>query len=263
MVTIDQPKGSDPVVFKTPTLGNPVRLGELYDQRSGQFLGVQLYSEDSIQVAETDVKNTELTLSLSTTLEDKASLLDIYAKLTLEIMSGAVSVSGSAAYIKDTKSNTNEQAFALALKMRLNEKRILFAEDAMGRNVLRVTSEDYIANGSATHFVSAIVYGGNAVVNLVARQSELSTEEKIEGQLEAKFNKLKGAISLEGEVKVEIKDTFKSMDDKFDVIVCVVLAQFNIVTYPCVLDTWRYRVGSSPDQPKGRPGDHPQCRFTC
>ena len=250
------PEGTDPVVFKTPTLGHAVRLGELYDQRSGQFLGVQLYAEDSIQVAETDIKHTQLSLSLSTTLEDKASLLDIYAKLSLEIMSGAISVTGSASYIKDTKSNTNEQAFALALKMRLNEKRVLFAEDALGRNVLRVASEDYIATGSATHFVSGITYGGNFIVNLVARQSQLEEDEKIEGQLQVKLNYMKGAISLEGEAKAKITDEFKSMDDKFDLVVCVVLAWLNVVAYPCGLDAWRCRVGSGPDQPEGRPGDH-------
>ena len=259
--TPNPPQGTDPVVLKIPTLGHAVRLGELYDQRSGQFLGVQLYAEDSIQVAETDIKHTELSLSLSTTLEDKADLLDIYAKLSLEILAGLISVTGSASYIKDTKSNTNEQAYALALKMRLYEKRILFAENALGRNVLRVASEDYIANGSATHFVSGIEYGGNFIVNLVARQSKLEKNELIEGELQAKFIGLVGVFSLKGGARVKTADEFKSMDDKFDLVVCVVLTWLNVVTYPCVLDAWRCRVGSGPGQREGRPGDHSRRRF--
>ncbi|KAF8120260.1 hypothetical protein EV363DRAFT_146977 [Boletus edulis] len=216
---MSNPKGTEPTILKIPTLGHAVCLGELYDQRTGNFLGVQLYPEGNIQEKETDIRHTELSLSLATSMEDKASLIDVNAKLSLEIACGLVKVSGSASYLNDSKSNTNEQAFALALKMRLNEKRILFAEEELGRNVLEVAQEDYIATGKATHFVSAIVYGGNFIVNLVAKKSKLSKEEKVEGKLKAEFSHLKGAIKLEGEVDAKIKAEFESMNDHFNLIV--------------------------------------------
>ena len=214
------PTGIPPVVFDTPTLGRAVRLGELYDQHSGKFLGVQLYPQSKVQEVVTDIRNTDLSVSLSTTHEEKASLLDINANLSLDVLSGLVKVSGSASYLRDEKSNTHEYAYALALKVRLSEKRILFAEDELGHNVLSVAQEDYITTNLATHFVSAIVYGGNFIVNLVAKQSEMSKEEKIEGKLQASFDKLKGAISLEGSVEAKIKGGFKDMNDKFDLVVC-------------------------------------------
>ena len=119
--------GTRPVVFRRLTLGHAVRLGELYNQRTGQFSGVQLYSEpqDKNEVVETQIKHTDLSIRPSTTLNEKASLLDINPKLSLEILSGLVDVSGSSSYIKDTTSNAHEQAFALALKIRLKERRML------------------------------------------------------------------------------------------------------------------------------------------
>lgn len=213
--------GVAPTVLDIPILGRAVCLGELYDQRSGKFLGVQLYPHDKVQETVTDIRNTDLSVSLSTSHEEKASLLDINAQLSLEVLGGLVKVSGSASYLNDEKSNTHEYAYALALKMRLNEKRILFAEDEMGRKVLDVVKGDYISTNLATHFVSAIVYGGNYIVNLVAKQSELSKEEKVEGKLQAQFDQLKGAISLEGSVEAKIKGEFSNMNDKFDLTVCV------------------------------------------
>jgi len=215
------PVGVPPVVFDTPTLGRPVCLGELYDQRSNKFLGVQLYPQENIQEVVTDVSHTSLVLSLSSSHEQKSSLLDIKAELSLDILSGLVKVAGSASYISDVKSNSHEYAYALALKMRLNERRLLFAEDSLGRDVLALAEEDYIGKSLATHFVSSITYGGNYIVNMVANTSEFSKEEKIEGKLRMEFNKLKGAVSLEGSVEATIKGEFSAMNDKFDLVVCV------------------------------------------
>ena len=212
-----------PVVFNTPTLGRAACLGELYDLRSGKFLGVQLYPQDKVKEVETNIRHTELTVSLSTTLQQKATVIDINAQLSLDVLGGLVEVSGSASYLNDEKSNTNEYAYALALKMRLKEKRILFAEPELGRKVLDIVEKDYINTKLATHFVSSITYGSNYIVNLVARQTEITKEERIEGKLQASLDKLKGAICLEGSVDAKMKEEFKDMDVKFDLVVCASL----------------------------------------
>lgn len=221
----DAPKlsadGKKPTVLQIPSLGYPVKLGELYNQRTGQFLGVQLYPEEDLNIAETDIKNTNLTLSLSTTLEDKASLLEIDASISLKILFGIINIKGSASYVKDVRSNTREQAYALALRMRLNERRILFAEETMGRNVLDLVARDYILTESATHFVSSIVYGGNLIINLVARQYMFSADEKLSGSLGWAVDAIKGAVRLSGS-SVDTGDRLKGMNDKFDLIVRVV-----------------------------------------
>ncbi|KAF9224222.1 hypothetical protein BS17DRAFT_780673, partial [Gyrodon lividus] len=167
------------------------------------------------------------------------TVLDIKANLSLEILGGLVEVRGSASYLNDTKSNTHERAWAMALKMQLHERRILFAEDDLGRNVLEVAIEDYISPNLATHFVSSIVYGGNLIVNLVARSSKLSRDERIEGNLEAELNSLKGMVDLNGRVGMEVKDKFTGMNDKFDVVMHGDVALGKVPINPLdVLDTF-------------------------
>ena len=216
--------GVSPVIFDMPTLGHNVYLGELYDQRSGKFLGVQLYPQKEIQETVTAIDRTELSLALYTTREQKASLLGVDAHLSLQVLSGLVKVSGSARYLNDEKSNTHEYAYALALKRQLCEKRLLFAEEELSYKALRLAHTDYVATNLATHLVSSIVYGGNYIVNLVARQSEFSKEENVVGRLQAQLDTLKGAINLEGSVDTEIRQEFDSMNDKFDLVVCACIS---------------------------------------
>ncbi|KAI5983107.1 hypothetical protein EDD15DRAFT_1917461 [Pisolithus albus] len=212
-----------PTVFQRPTLGCAVRLGELFDERTSGFLGVQLYAERAIKFAVTNIKQTDLTLSLSNSLEKKANLLDIQANLSLGILSDLVKVEGSASYLNDAKSNSQARSWILALKVRTEERRLLFAEDALSINVLDMVKEDYIAENRATHFVSSIVYGGNLIINMTERATEVTNEESIEGKLGLELEKLKGAVSLKGKAEAKIKDQFKGMDSKFDLVVSVIL----------------------------------------
>lgn len=81
-------------------------------------VGVQLYEEKSTEVAVTNVKHTDLTQALSNSLEKKASLLDIQASLSLEVLGGLVKAEGSASYLNDAKCNSQAQSWTLVLKVR-------------------------------------------------------------------------------------------------------------------------------------------------
>ncbi|KAI5981477.1 hypothetical protein EDD15DRAFT_367839 [Pisolithus albus] len=166
--------------------------------------------------AVTNIKQTDLTLSLSNSLEKKANLLDIQANLSLEILSDLVKVEGSASYLK---SNSQAWSWILVLKVLTEERRLLFAEDALSINVLDMVKKDYIAENRATHFVSSIVYGGNLIINMTERATEVTNEESIEGKLGLELEKLKGAVSLKGKAEAKIKDQFEGMDSKFDLVV--------------------------------------------
>ncbi|KAI5982047.1 hypothetical protein EDD15DRAFT_224132 [Pisolithus albus] len=215
---------ASPTVFQRPTLGCAVRLGELFDERTSRFLGVQLYKEMSTEPptetsSVTPLNHSDLTLSLSNSLEKKTTLLDIQANLSLEVLSGLVKVEGSASYLNNAKNNTQARSWTLVLKMRTEERRLLFAEDALSFNVLDMVKEDYIAENRATHFVSSIVYGGNLIINMTERATDVTKKESIEGKLGLELEKLKGAISLKGKAEAKIKDQFEGMDSKFDLVV--------------------------------------------
>ncbi|KAH7883423.1 hypothetical protein F5I97DRAFT_1930982 [Phlebopus sp. FC_14] len=210
--------GKEPdVIIAQPTLGYPARVGELYDERKGRFLGVQLYSDSKMSDATTSSKTPEskLFLNTSTSFQEKQTMLDIDAHLAVEILGGMATVSGSASYLTNSNSTTEEKAWSLRLQVRTKEETLEFTREELGRNALKVVMDDYIATDLATHFVSTVAYGGDVIVNLVAVESELTEEDKIEGHLEAEMQFLQGAISVEGEIDLEKKEELKRLNNKF------------------------------------------------
>lgn len=204
-------------MFERPTLGHTVRLGELFDERTNQFLGVQLYREESIKYFTTvaDVNRTDLSLSLSDSVTSKASILDVDPSLSLDVLTGLVKAKGSASYLKDSKSNSQVRSWAMALKMQTEERRLLFAENGLVHNVLRTLEETHVANGFATHIVSAVVYGGNVIIRM-AESSREAVEEDLTRNLAVNLNNLKGLVPLTGEAAAHTKEDFSNLDNKFD-----------------------------------------------
>jgi hypothetical protein len=206
---------SDPKTFETAALGNIVALGELYNANASQFLGAQIYTQESIQDTLISIPRTppysDVTLSTTNTFQDKANLLDLSAELTIGILSGTITVAGSASYLRDVKSTTTHQAWIMALKMLGREDRI-----EAGNPDLKVIWKNIESYQNATHYVSAIRYGGNVVVRMLEQTSKLSEDEKISGHLKAELNNLKGSISLSGSIDLDIIKKFAKLDGKFD-----------------------------------------------
>ncbi|KIK20385.1 hypothetical protein PISMIDRAFT_594630 [Pisolithus microcarpus 441] len=173
----------------------------------------------STKISVIPLNHSDLTLSLSDLLKKKINLLDIQAKLSLEILGGLVKVEGSASYLNNAKNNTQARSWTLALKVRTGERRLLFAEDAMSTNVLEMVKKGYIADNRATHFVSSIVYGGSLIINMTERTTGVTSEESIEGKLALELDQLKGAISLKAGAEAKIEAQFEGVNSKFDLVV--------------------------------------------
>ncbi|KAL4076460.1 hypothetical protein J3A83DRAFT_4370623 [Scleroderma citrinum] len=140
------------------------------------------------KVAITDIKNSDLSLSVSDSLKDQSSVLDIKANLSLDVLGGLI----------------NTQSWAMALTVRTEKCCLLFAEDELGNNALDVAKDNYIAERLATHFVSGIIYGANIIISMTESSSDVSEKEDIKGKLRLELNKLKGAISFTGGAEANI-----------------------------------------------------------
>ncbi|KAI6113533.1 hypothetical protein EV401DRAFT_178505 [Pisolithus croceorrhizus] len=229
-------EGRAPTDLQIPTLGYSVRLGELFDERTSSFLGVQLYEEKSAEVAVTSIRRTDLTLSSTNSFEHKASLLDIQAGLSLAIIGGLVKLDESlSSYLNSAKSNSRSQSWSLALKIQTGERRLLFAQTAT--NVLDTVKEDYISQKRATHFVSSIICGGNLIIGMTERATEATDEGNAQGELEFEIKQLGGAVSLSTEVDAKIKARFEGMNSKVDLDVYSDIKPLNAPIHPAdVLD---------------------------
>jgi hypothetical protein len=208
---------SEAEVITVPALGNIALLGELYNANTSSFLGVQLYTTASIKkvtkVVPRDPPDTDLKVYASNSFTKKADMIDVKASLSLDILSGLISVSGSASYLHDVKANTSQDSFAITLKMKGREERI-----EVGSSDLKAMTDNLKDSyAQATHYVSAIQYGGNAVISMVEIKSKLTEDEKITGHLEAKLNDLAGKVNLNGSVDLTAKSKYASLDNKFDI----------------------------------------------
>lgn len=185
------------LTFDMPTLGRTQvpHLGLLYSAASADFTGSYLFQDidDITDHISIEVGRTDLKLTMSDSLEDKLSVLDISASLSLEVLSGLVKVKGSGKYLTDSKANSETHSWAILLFLRKHEKRLLFEEkqvvDKRPHDI-----DDVIKKDKATHFVSSIVYGGSMVIELLSRRVELQKVESIKGDLSVQLEKLKGML---------------------------------------------------------------------
>ncbi|KAI6163972.1 hypothetical protein EDD17DRAFT_1755563 [Pisolithus thermaeus] len=159
--------------FERPTLSYYPRLGELFDERTGCFLGVQLYDEKSTEVAK------------------KASLLDIEPSLSLAILGGLVELNGFASsYLNDVGGNSLSRSWTTAFKIRTGERQL---------SLTQMEKEGYISEERATHFVSSIIYGGDLIIGMT---KGATYEENVEGNFEvnakvkARFENMNAKVDL-------------------------------------------------------------------
>ena len=211
------PNSTPAVTFDMPTLGRTPYLGLLYSAASAQFTGSYLFEDidDKTDQIDIDVGRTDLKLKMSDSFEEKSSVLDVSASLSLEVLGGLVKVEGSGQYLTDSKANSEQHSWAMSLFLRKQEKRLLFEEktvvDKRPRDIDNVIERD-----QATHFVSSIVYGGSIIIELLSRRVELQKVESIKGELSVHLEKLKGLVDLTGKAKAKIDGDLKTLNEKFE-----------------------------------------------
>lgn len=205
------------VTFDMPTLGRIPYLGLLYSAASAEFTGSYLFQDidDKTDQINIDVGRTDLKIRMSDSFEDKSSVLDVSASLSLEVLGGLIKVEGSGQYLTDSKANSEQHSWAMSLFLRTQEQRLLFEEkkvvDKRPHDIDTVIERD-----QATHFVSSIVYGGSMVIELLSRRVELQKVESIKGELSVHLEKLKGLVDLTGKAAAKIDGDLKSLNETFE-----------------------------------------------
>jgi hypothetical protein len=209
-----------PPLISLKTLGRGVTLGELYDFKSSQFLGVQICPvtdiKDISHTTDTPFLHSEIISSDS--LKSKADVLDISAELSVEILSGLVSVSGAATYLNDTKSNSKEHSWGLSLNAQTKHESFDVNHGKVKTNIHKTDVIEHYGS-RATHVVTEIFYGGTIIVNFVAKEESKIEDTHIAGKLEAQLKKLSGAFDVSGQVEVEAKKGCSTINKDVDLTV--------------------------------------------
>ncbi|GAA6085433.1 cytolytic toxin-alpha [Tachysurus ichikawai] len=198
----------DSTVIEMAALGRALHPGMLYDCRSDSIIpGISLWDNETIKkgVVSCRQPKTDLKFTASDSLSEKAKLLDVSTSLSASILGGLVDVGGSARFLRDNKSSARQSRVSLQYSQTTR-----YEEFTMDRNI---TFHNIIEDQTATHVVTAVLYGAQAfmVFDLTANENE--DKEEIEGTLNIMVKNIP-FIDIEGAGGLKMSDAEKKMSDK-------------------------------------------------
>ncbi|XP_068939413.1 stonustoxin subunit alpha-like [Petaurus breviceps papuanus] len=198
--------------MEIPALGRPLHLGTLYDCRSDTFIpGITLWDWETLEknVITEEQSKTDFDIITSDSIDEKMNAMNIPAELKASVLGGMVAIEGSAKYLNDTK--TSQKQARVTLKYNVTTQ---FSHLMMNHLGYQNTSyNDVFDNGTATHVVTAVLYGAQAFFVFDQKVSTYENVKDIEGSLKAEVKKIPqvsgkvgGQIQMEDSKKKSAKE---------------------------------------------------------
>ncbi|XP_032903423.1 neoverrucotoxin subunit alpha-like [Amblyraja radiata] len=209
------------------TLGRPFQLGMLYDCRSDALIpGITLWDLQTLQsnLDRRDQPSTEFHIIASDSMEKKANALDVSASLKASFLGGLVEVKGSAKYLRDTKESEQQARVTLQYKVTTRFEQLTMSH--LGRQ--NITYPSVFDEGSATHVITAVLYGAQAFFVFDRMASSAENIQNIQGNMEAMI-KLLPQNAIKGEASLEMTEEQKSHAEKFS---CTFYGDFSLKNNP-------------------------------
>ncbi|XP_038657070.1 neoverrucotoxin subunit beta-like [Scyliorhinus canicula] len=154
--------------------------------------------------------STEIQIISSKSVGDKATSLDVEASLKASFLSGMVQVSGSAKYLNNNK--TSKQQARVTLNYRATTR---FEELTMSQlGPQHITYPSVFDQASATHVVTAVLYGAQAFFVIDRECSSNEKVQEIEGDMEVMVKKIP-CLQIDGKGSVKLPDTEKEVVETF------------------------------------------------
>lgn len=165
---------------------------------------------------------TDLNFAASDSFVDKAKLLDVNASLKASVLGGLVEVAGSARFLRDNKSSAKQSRVSMQYNQTTKFEQLTM------KQLCNITYEKVFEDGTATHVVTAVLYGAQAfmVFDLAANENE--DKEEIEGNLNAMVRKIP-TLSVEGGGALSINEKEKKMSDR---ITCTFYGDYELELNP-------------------------------
>uniref|UniRef100_A0A671Y345 B30.2/SPRY domain-containing protein n=1 Tax=Sparus aurata TaxID=8175 RepID=A0A671Y345_SPAAU len=196
---------SDPL--KVAALGRTFTLGMLYDALEDRLLpGLTLQG----QITNNPQPYSNFEVSASDSIESKSSLMDIEASLKASFLCGLIEVGGSAKYLNDKKKFKNQSRVTCRYKATTNLKQLSVTQLETMIN----QEKDSIKRTTATHVVSKILYGADALFVFDSEKLEASSVQDIQGHMEAVIKKIP-TFNIEGKVDIKLTEEEKDLTNKF------------------------------------------------
>ncbi|XP_056125635.1 neoverrucotoxin subunit alpha-like, partial [Rhinichthys klamathensis goyatoka] len=196
--------------IEVAALGRPLFPGMLYDCRKDTFIpGVTLWDKKSLSedLDSRPQPRTDLKFSSSDSLSSKSSLLDVSASLKASFVGGLVEVGGSAKFLRDTKSSNHQSRVTMYYSETSRFEQLTMTQ--LGK----ITYPQVFDQKTATHVVTGVLYGAQAVMVFDRTFSEDEDKQEIEGKLNIMVKKIP-QYSIEGQGSVNMTDAQKKVAEK-------------------------------------------------
>ncbi|XP_044860121.1 uncharacterized protein LOC123363328 [Mauremys mutica] len=200
--------------IEMPALGRPFQLGMLYDCRSDSLIpGITLWDLETLQnhVDTKPQSKTEFQIVASDATDDKASALNVTASLKASFLSGLVEVNGSAEYLSDTKTSKHQARVSLQYSAQTQFKQLSMSH--LGCH--NISYPDVFDQGTATHVVTAVLYGAQAFFVFDQDVSSSENVQDIQGKLQVIIKKIP-QVSIKGEGALKMDDMEKKQTEKLN-----------------------------------------------
>ncbi|XDV43718.1 hypothetical protein PO909_012143, partial [Leuciscus waleckii] len=176
---------------------------------------------------------TDLKFSSSDSLSSKSDLMDISASLKLSFLGGLIEVGGSAKYLRDTKSSHKQSRVTMHYSDTSRFDQLTMTQ--LGQ----ITYPQVFDQKTATHVVTAVLYGARAFMVFDHMSSEDESKQEIEGKLNVMVKKVP-EFSIEGKGSVKMTDVEKKTAEN---ITCTFHGDFHLeqnpTTYMEALDLYK------------------------
>ncbi len=165
---------------------------------------------------------TDVKFSSSDSLSSKSNLLDVSASLKASFLGGLVEVGGSAKYLHDTKSS-NQQS-----RVTMHYSETSRFEQLTMTQLGKITYPQVIDQKTATHVVTAVLYGAQAFMVFDRSIAEDEKKQDIAGELNFMVKKIPG-FSIEGKGALKMTDEDSK---KAENITCTFHGDFHLEQNP-------------------------------
>ncbi|XP_063050163.1 verrucotoxin subunit beta-like [Engraulis encrasicolus] len=199
--------------IETAALGRPFRLGMLYDCRKDALIpGVTLWKREELKnnTEEHQQQNTEFNITASDSIDEKSNSLNVSGSLKLSLLGGLVDVAGSAKYFQDTKKSHKQQRLTLQYKTTTKFEALSMSHVGRGQ----VSHPNVFEDDTATHVVTAILYGASAYFMFDRESSNNEDKKQVEGEAKLLMDKLK-FLKINADASFDMDKREKSAVENF------------------------------------------------
>ncbi|XP_066566466.1 uncharacterized protein LOC136753991 [Amia ocellicauda] len=213
--------------IETAALGRPFQLGMLYDCRNDALIpGVTLWDHEELQknTNKRPQSRTDFSVSASDSIEDKALSLKVNASLKASLLGGLVEVEGAARYFNDKKKSASQARVTLQYHTTTRFEALTMSH--LGRG--KVSHPCVFEDNSATHVVTAVLYGAQAYFLFDREVSTEESKQDIKGELNITVAKLKN-FTIGAKGSVGLSETDKKSIEKFS---CTFYGDFQLQANP-------------------------------